>query len=334
MARRLLDVENLAVRFDTPVGHVHAVNNVSFHVDEGETLAIVGESGSGKSVTMLAVLQLLPKPAGRITAGSVRFDPGDGPVDLLSLKSGKLRRVRGGQIGFVAQDPMSSLNPTVNVSTQITESIRTHLGLSRKASRQRAVALLDRVGIPNASARIDSYPHEFSGGMRQRVMIAIAIACKPKLVIADEPTTALDVTVQAQIVDLMNDLRDDLGLSLIWITHDLGVVAGLADRVAVMYSGQLVETSPVLGIYDQPQHPYTIGLLGALPKLGEQADRLESIPGIPPDATAPPTHCPFVTRCTYAFDRCHQEVPPLTESVTGRQVACFYDPVAGTVRNV
>ncbi len=333
-ARRLLDVDDLEVRFHTPEGRIHAVNGVSFHVDEGETLAIVGESGSGKSVTMLAVLRLLPKPAGRITKGSVTFDGGDGPVDLLAMKPGQLRRIRGGSIGFVAQDPMSSLNPTVNVSTQITESIRTHLGFSRKAARKRAIELLSRVGIPNAAGRIDAYPHEFSGGMRQRVMIAIAIACRPKLVIADEPTTALDVTVQAQIVDLMNDLRDDLGLSLIWITHDLGVVAGLADRVAVMYSGQLVETAPVLGLYDQPQHPYTIGLLGALPRLGEQSQRLESIPGIPPDATKPPTHCPFAARCSFAFDRCWQEVPPLSEPTLGRQSACFFDPVVGAVRDV
>ncbi|CAI8035279.1 Oligopeptide transport ATP-binding protein OppD [Geodia barretti] len=228
---------------------------------------------------------------------------------------------------------MSSLNPTMRISTQLIDVIRTHLGLSRRQARNRAIHLLERVGIPDAPGRIDAYPHEFSGGMRQRVMIAIAVACNPQLVIADEPTTALDVTIQAQIVELMHDLRDELGLALIWITHDLGVVAGLADRVAVMYAGKLVEISDVGSLYTRPLHPYTIGLLDALPKMGDRADRLTSIPGLPPDLAEEPTRCPFADRCPHVFDRCRSEVPTLIEPVHGRHVACFYDIEAGTPRH-
>lgn len=329
----LIDVEDLEVRFDVPEGTIHAVNGVSLSVAKGETLAIVGESGSGKSVTMLALLRLLAEPPARISSGSATLQTAAGPIDLLKESQRNLRRVRGAEIGFIAQDPMSSLNPTVRISTQLVDMIRTHLGLSKRDARRRAIGLLDRVGIPDAAGRIDAYPHEFSGGMRQRVMIAIAVSCDPQLVIADEPTTALDVTVQAQIADLMGELRDELGLSLIWITHDLGVVAGLADRVAVMYAGRLVEISEVGGLYDRPLHPYTIGLLDALPKMGERADRLKSIPGLPPDLTVAPGHCPFAPRCEYAFERCWNEMPPVVEPSIERYVACFYDVEAGGPRD-
>ncbi len=332
-APALIDVKNLEVRFDIPEGTVYAVNGVTFSVARGETLAIVGESGSGKSVTMLAVLRLLAEPPARISNGTATLETSDGTVDLLQESQRRLRRVRGAEIGFVAQDPMSSLNPTMRISTQLIDVIRTHLGLSRRQARNRAIHLLERVGIPDAPGRIDAYPHEFSGGMRQRVMIAIAVACNPQLVIADEPTTALDVTIQAQIVELMHDLRDELGLALIWITHDLGVVAGLADRVAVMYAGKLVEISDVGSLYTRPLHPYTIGLLDALPKMGDRADRLTSIPGLPPDLTEEPTRCPFSDRCPHVFDRCRSEVPTLIEPVHGRHVACFYDIEAGTPRH-
>lgn len=329
----LIDVEGLEVRFDTPDGTVHAVNGVTLSVARGETLAVVGESGSGKSVTMLALLRLLAEPPARISNGTATLETKEGLVSLLEESQRRLRKIRGAEIGYIAQDPMSSLNPTVKISTQMIDMIRTHLGLSKRQARTRAIDLLARVGIPDAAGRIDAYPHEFSGGMRQRVMIAIAVSCDPQLVIADEPTTALDVTVQAQIVELMNDLRDELRLALIWITHDLGVVAGLADRVAVMYAGRLVEISDVGGLYQRPLHPYTIGLLDALPKMGDRADRLISIPGLPPDLLEEPTHCPFAVRCPHVFDRCTTEVPPLIEPIPGRQVACFYDVEAGAPRD-
>ena len=329
----LISVEDLEVRFDTPEGTVHAVNGVTISVTKGETLAIVGESGSGKSVTMLALLRLLAEPPARISSGTVTLALGEETVSLLVESPRRLREIRGAEIGYIAQDPMSSLNPTVKISTQLIDVIRTHMGLSKREARARAIELLDKVGIPDAKGRIDSYPHEFSGGMRQRVMIAIAISCDPQLVIADEPTTALDVTVQAQIAELMHDLRDELGLALIWITHDLGVVAGLADRVAVMYAGRLVEISDVDSLYQQPFHPYTIGLLDALPKMGERAEHLTSIPGLPPDLLIEPTHCPFAARCPYVFDKCRSEVPPLFEPSPGRHVACFFDVEVGAPRH-
>ena len=332
-ASTLIDVEGLEVRFDTPEGTVHAVNGVTLSVARGETLAVVGESGSGKSVTMLALLRLLAEPPARISGGTAILETADGTVNLLAESQRRLREIRGAEIGFIAQDPMSSLNPTVKISTQLIDVIRTHMRLSRRAARARAIDLLERVGIPDARGRIDAYPHEFSGGMRQRVMIAIAIACDPQLVIADEPTTALDVTVQAQIAELMHGLRDELGLALIWITHDLGVVAGLADRVAVMYGGRLIEISDVESLYQRPFHPYTIGLLDALPKIGERVERLTSIPGLPPDLLVEPAHCPFAPRCPHAFDKCWSEVPPLIEPSPGRYVACIYDVEAGAPRH-
>ena len=329
----LIEVDGLEVRFEIPEGTVHAVNGVTFSVARGETLAVVGESGSGKTVTMLALLRLLAEPPARIAGGTATLETARGTVELLEESQRRLRRVRGAEIGFIAQDPMTSLNPTVKISTQLIDVIRTHLGLSRRQARARAIDLLKRVGIPDAENRVDAYPHEFSGGMRQRVMIAIAVACNPQLVIADEPTTALDVTVQAQIAELMNDLRDELGMALIWITHDLGVVAGLADRVAVMYAGQLVEITDVAALYERPLHPYTIGLLNALPKMGDRASRLTSIPGVPPDLAEAPTYCSFAARCPHVFDRCLSEVPPLIEPVPGHHVACFYDVEAAGPRN-
>ena len=318
----LLEVDDLRVRFDTFGGSVHAVDGISFELAPGETLAVVGESGSGKSVTMLALLGLLAEPPAQVSGVAARFDGDSGAVDLLDRRAVRSHRVRGRQIGYVAQDPLGSLNPTVSVGAQLTESLRHHLGLSRRAARARAVELLDRVGIPDAASRFRSYPHELSGGMRQRVMIAISISCEPALLIADEPTTALDVTVQAQIIDLIGDLRDEMGLAVIWITHDLGVVAGFADRVAVMYAGRIVEMAPTLDLFDDPRHPYTVGLLAAMPRVGRRRDRLEAIPGLPPELSSSATTCSFAPRCPLAFDRCGTASPPLA-SMGRRSVACF-----------
>ncbi|MDW8326474.1 MAG: ABC transporter ATP-binding protein, partial [Anaerolineales bacterium] len=312
-------------------GVVHAVNGVSFEVNEGETLAIVGESGCGKSVTMMSLLRL---SSGRIVSGSAIFNDGYSQTDLLKLSEPELRQIRGGRIGFVFQDPLSSLNPVLTIGEQIAESLREHLGMSDAAARQRTIELLAHVGIPDAAARYNQYPHQFSGGMRQRVMIAIAIACGPKLLIADEPTTALDVTIQAQIVDLVLRLQKELGMAVIWITHDLGIVAGMADRVVVMYAGRVVETAPLDELYERPQHPYTIGLLGALPRLDERkTTRLANIPGAPPDLRMEPRYCQFAFRCNYAFDRCWAEHPPLLPVGRGHYAACFFDVAKGVPRN-
>lgn len=322
----ILEVKNLVTRFNTFDGVVHALNGVSFNLNEGETLAIVGESGSGKSVTMMSLLRLLPEPPAKIEAGeAIYYDNGD-QIDLLQLPKSEMRRIRGGKIGFIFQDALSALNPVMTVGQQISESLIEHLGLSHAEARKRTIDLLARVGIPGAQQRHNNYPHQFSGGMRQRVMIAVAIACNPKIVIADEPTTALDVTVQAQIIELTRRLQKELSISVIWITHDLGVVAGLADRVLVMYAGNPVEIALVDELYENPQHPYTIGLLGALPRLGEVgSERLVSIEGSPPDALEPPRHCQFAWRCPFVFDRCWDEVPPLITVGDQHRAACFYD---------
>lgn len=322
MSPALLAVDDLRVRFDGAGGSVQAVDGVSFELARGEALAVVGESGSGKSVTMLALLGLLAEPPARVSGGAAGFDGISGSVDLLDRRALRRHAVRGRQIGYVAQDPLSSLNPTVPIGVQLTESLRHHLGLSRRAARARAVELLERVGIPDPAARARSYPHELSGGMRQRVMIAIAISCEPALLIADEPTTALDVTVQAQIADLVRDLRAEMGLAVIWITHDLGVVAGLADRVAVMYAGRIVETATTLELFDDPQHPYTVGLLAAMPRVGRRRDRLTAIAGLPPELSAPATSCAFAPRCPVVFDRCQEASPPLV-TIGGHGAACF-----------
>ncbi len=330
----ILKVRNLVTRFHTVDGVIHAVNGVSFDLEEGETLAFVGESGCGKTVTALSIVGLIPRPPGRVEEGEVILFDGERERDLLRLSEPELRHIRGGQIGFIFQDPMTSLNPVLSIGQQIAESLQEHLGMGAAEARRRAVELLDRVGIPDPQRRYNSYPHQFSGGMRQRAMIAIAIACRPRILIADEPTTALDVTVQAQIVELVQELRSELGMAVIWITHDLGIVAGLADRVQVMYGGLVVERAPVDALYETPLHPYTIGLLGALPRLDQAgAGRLANIEGTPPDLFAPPRCCPFAPRCACAFDRCWQEVPPLVEIVPRHEVACFFDVVTGRARN-
>jgi peptide/nickel transport system ATP-binding protein len=327
-ARPLLEVSGLTTRFVTQDAVVHAVSDVSFEVRAGECVGVVGESGSGKSVTMLSLLKLIPMPPGEIVAGSARFEG----VDLLTTQPDELRAIRGGRIGFVFQDPMTSLNPVLPVGGQIIEAL-TVRGRGTAAERKaRAIELLELVGIPDPQRRINAYPHELSGGMRQRVMIATALACAPSLIIADEPTTALDVTIQAQIIELVKELRRKVGASIIWITHDLGVVAGLADRIIVMYAGQIVEQGPVRDIFARPQHPYTKALLGSVPRPDRKLDRLVSIPGRPPMMEARPTSCAFAPRCDFAHDRCRAENPALTDLTDDREVACWWDMDNGRPR--
>ena len=309
---------------------IHAVNGISFNLDEGELLAVVGESGSGKSVAMMSLMQLLPMPPAEIASGRVMFQD----RDLVKLNASDIRHVRGARIGFIFQDPMTSLNPVFTVGFQIMEPLREHMGLNRKQARRRAIELLELVGIPAAAARIDDYPHQFSGGMRQRVVIAIALACDPKVLIADEPTTALDVTVQAQILELVRDLRQKLGMAIIWITHDLGVAAGIADRIIVMYGGLVVEHASVTELFANPQHPYTRALLDSLPGRHEADERLRSISGQPPLLLRQPASCPFAPRCTHAFDRCLQQNPPLIEVGDNHLAACWWDPETRGPRHV
>jgi oligopeptide transport system ATP-binding protein len=330
----ILEVKNLVTKFYTLDGVVNAVNGVSFELEEGETLAIVGESGSGKSVTMMSLLGLIPSPPGKVEEGKAFFTSSGGRRDLLQMSPEELRDVRGGQIGFVFQDPISTLNPILTIGEQISETLTRHLGMDREQARERALRLLTQVGIPDPELRYKSYPFQFSGGMRQRVVIAIAISCTPEIVIADEPTTALDVTVQAQIADLFRRLRGELGVAVIWITHDLGVVAGIADRVLVMYGGRPAEVALVDDLYEHPRHPYTIGLLGALPRLDtRESKRLVSIRGAPPDLLIPLENCPFAWRCDYALERCWEEIPPLITVGERHQAACFYDLEKGGPRD-
>jgi oligopeptide transport system ATP-binding protein len=315
----LLAVEDLAVRFWTRRGTVHAVNGISFDIAPGETLGIVGESGCGKSVTALAILGIL-SGAGRVEAGRALFQG----RDLLRLSDRELRRIRGRDIAMIFQDPMTSLNPVLTIGRQIREALQTHLGLDRRASERRAAELLDRVGIPSAAARVRDYPHQFSGGMRQRAMIAMALACEPKLLIADEPTTALDVTIQAQILDLLRELVAEQDTALILITHDLGVVAGTCERVNVMYSGLFVETGNADALFARPRHPYTFGLLQSVPRLdAPRGGRLRPIEGAPRDMLRPPEACPFQPRCLYEVEQSRREVPPLVAIEPGHFVACF-----------
>jgi oligopeptide transport system ATP-binding protein len=329
MAETILDVRDLETRFRTPDGVVHAVNGVSFGLKEGETLGVVGESGCGKSVTMLSLLRLIPSPPGEIVKGEAFFHG----RDLLKMSDEEIRAVRGAQISMVFQDPMTSLNPVITIGQQLAEPLLLHLRMSRKEAETRAAELLSMVGIPNARERLKDYPHQYSGGMRQRVMIAMALSCNPQILIADEPTTALDVTIQAQIIDLVKRLRDNLGMGIIWITHDLGIIAGLAQRVIVMYGGLIIEEAEVKELYANPQHPYTIGLLKSLPRLDrKERTRLYSIEGLPPILYRKPQACPFAPRCSYAIERCWQENPPLDVVAPDHRVACWVDPETGRSR--
>ncbi len=327
-AAPVLDVKGLKTVFRTRGGEVHAVNSVSFHVRPGELLGVVGESGSGKSVTMMSLIGLLPSPPADVRAGEVWLNG----RDLLKIGAAELQDVRGGKVGFVFQDPMTSLNPVFTVGSQIMEPLRRHMGMTKAQAEARAAELLDLVGIPDARKRLKSYPHQFSGGMRQRVMIAIALACDPEVLIADEPTTALDVTIQAQILELIKDLRQKLGMAIVWITHDLGVIAGIADRVMVMYGGQIVEQAPVDQLFADPRHPYTRALLKTIPAIsGARAERLRVIEGQPPILSATPTACSFRARCTHAMPVCEVENPvrrPVDDRALGQghDVACHWTP--------
>ena len=318
----LLEVKGLKTQFFTQDGVVHAVNGISYQLKESETLGIVGESGCGKSVGVMSIMRLIPIPPGKIVAGQVLFQG----RDLLKISDEEMRSVRGNKIAMIFQDPMTSLNPVLTIGRQVSEALELHMGMSRAEARQRTIELLEMVGIPSAADRVDDYPHQFSGGMRQRVMIAMGLSCNPELLIADEPTTALDVTIQAQIIELVKKLRDEIGMAIIWITHDLGVVAGLADRVAVMYAGFIVEEAPVKELYANPRHPYTLGLLGSLPRLDEQRGRrLVSIEGLPPDLIDLPRGCPFYARCNYRVERCQAENPELEPAGPNHTVACWVD---------
>jgi oligopeptide transport system ATP-binding protein len=318
----LLEVKELKTIFSTQDGVVNAVNGISYSLEPGEALGIIGESGCGKSVSVLSIMGLIPEPPGKIVNGEVLFQG----RDLLKMSTRDLRDVRGNQIAMIYQDPLSSLNPVLTIGRQISEAVLLHTDMDRSQARQRTVDLLNMVGIPEAENHLNDFPHQFSGGMRQRVMIAMALSCDPQILIADEATTALDVTIQAQIIDLVKRLRDELGMAVIWITHDLGVVAGFVDKVVVMYAGHIVEAAPLKEFYANPQHPYSIGLLGSLPRLdAETQERLISIDGLPPDLIDLPDCCPFVTRCTYAIDKCMQENPLLREIGPYHQIACWVD---------
>jgi oligopeptide transport system ATP-binding protein len=317
----LLQVKDLTTRFYTRDGVVNAVNGISYNMEEGEVLGVVGESGCGKSVHALSIMRLIPDPPGRIDKGEVWFDG----RDLLKVSAEEMRRIRGSEIAMVFQDPMTSLNPVYTIGFQIMEALTLHQGMDRRQARDRTAELLTMVGIPEARGRLDDYPHQFSGGMRQRAMIAMSLSCNPKLLIADEPTTALDVTIQAQIVALVKRLKETLGMAVMWITHDLGVVAELAQVINVMYAGYIVERGRVRSIYKRTRHPYTMGLLGSLPRLDEApGTKLVSIPGLPPDLVALPKGCPFTARCAYVEERCREAMPPLeTADEDDHTVACW-----------
>jgi len=326
----LIKIKDLKTRFHTEDGTVKAVNGVSYSMDVGEILGVVGESGCGKSVHALSIMRLIQIPPGEIESGEVVFDG----RDLMQLSEAEMRQVRGRDIAMVFQDPMTSLNPVYTVGFQIVEALQLHKNMDKQEARDRAAELLDLVGIPGAKQRLDNYPHQFSGGMRQRAMIAMALSCEPKLLIADEPTTALDVTIQAQIVDLVKRLQEELGMAVMWITHDLGVVAEMAHKINVMYAGYVVERGDVQDIYKRTRHPYTIGLLGSLPRLDEApGTQLASIPGLPPDLVSLPKGCPFAARCTYRVEQCLEEMPPLAEADgIEHTVACWrWEEIAGRI---
>jgi peptide/nickel transport system ATP-binding protein len=326
----LLEVENLQTHFRTPDGINRAVDGVSFHVEAGETLAIVGESGCGKSVTAMSILRLIPEPPGKI-AGAIRLNG----KNLLDLSDREMRQIRGNDVSMIFQEPMTSLNPVLTVGRQIGETLRLHQGLSKQQAEAKAVEMLTLVGIPEPARRVKEYPHQLSGGMRQRVMIAIALACNPKLLIADEPTTALDVTIQAQILGLMRDLKHRVGAAIVLITHDLGVVAEVAERVVVMYAGKKVEEAAVGPLFRSPRHPYTQGLLGSVPKLGSsltgEETRLAEIPGLVPSLKAKIPGCVFASRCPYATELCTQVAPALEQKAPGHVAACHYAPREGAL---
>jgi len=318
----LLDVTDLNVQFHTIDGIVRAVNGVSFSITQGETLGIVGESGCGKSVTMLSIMRLIPQPPGKITAGKVLYQD----RDLLQLPFSEIEHIRGKEMAMIFQDPMTSFNPVLTIGQQISESLVVHLGFTKKEAFRQAIELLEMVGIPEAKERCKDYPHQFSGGMRQRAMIAMALACNPKLLIADEPTTALDVTIQAQIIELVKSFRQRIGMAIIWITHDLSVIAELADRVLVMYAGYIVEETEINTLFEDPRHPYTLALLRSIPRVDRDSnERLANIPGFPPDCLNLPAGCPFAPRCSYTIDPCIQKNPPLSLIQTGHSVACWVD---------
>ena len=315
----LLEVNNLVTRFYTEDGVVHAVNGISYTLDEGESLGIVGESGSGKSVGVLSVMGLIPQPPGRIEEGEVLFNG----RDLLTISDEEMRQVRGREVAMIFQDPMTSLNPVLTVGRQLTEALKLHMGMNSNQAQERAAEMLAMVGIVDAEERLGNYPYQFSGGQRQRIMIAMGLSCNPSVIIADEPTTALDVTIQAQIIELVKQLQEMLGMAVIWITHDLGVVAGLVDKMAVMYAGYIIEKADVRELYYAPRHPYTLGLLQAMPQLDSHGEHLASIDGLPPDLLQEPTYCPFHFRCPYVIDKCREENPPLMDVGPDHQSACW-----------
>jgi len=319
----ILEIQDLVVKFHTLDGVVHAVNGVSYSLDEGKTLGVVGESGCGKSVSVLSVMRLIQDPPGKIWNGKILLRG----KNILEYSESQMERIRGAEIAMIFQDPMTSLNPVLTIGKQISESMVIHLGMTLEEANARAIELLNIVGIPNAKDRIGDYPHQFSGGMRQRAMIAMALSCNPEILIADEPTTALDVTIQAQIVDLVRRLRDQLGMSAIWITHDLAVVADLADKVVVMYAGFIVEEADVYRLYENPLHPYTISLLKSLPRVdsSREHERLATIPGSPPTGAKAISGCPFVPRCKYVIDRCRIENPQLEQIESDHKMACWVD---------
>ncbi|MDW0118324.1 ABC transporter ATP-binding protein [Sporosarcina thermotolerans] len=317
--KKILDVNDLSVSFETYGADVQAVRGISFELNEGETLAIVGESGSGKSVTAHSIMRIVPMPPGKFVGGSIMFNG----EDLTRKTETQMQKIRGKEISMIFQDPMTSLNPTMTVGNQIAESLIKHQKMTKKEAHLRGIELLKVVGIPNPETRIKQYPHQYSGGMRQRAMIAIALACNPKVLIADEPTTALDVTIQAQILELMRELQVKIGTAIILITHDLGVVASVASRVAVMYGGKIVETGNIDEIFYNPKHPYTWGLLGSMPKLNSRKEELLAIPGSPPNLADPPKGCPFVTRCPYAMKVCKEHMPEHTHLSDTQQTACW-----------
>lgn len=320
MANPVLEVSNLTTRFYTEDGIVYAVNGISYSLHEGESMAIVGESGSGKSVGVMSIMGLIPSPPGKIDAGTVLYNG----RDLLKFSPDELRNIRGREIAMVFQDPMTSLNPVLTVGQQLTEALILHLGMSQEQANTRAIDLLTTVGIANANDRLEDYPHQFSGGQRQRIMIAMALSCNPSILIADEPTTALDVTIQAQIIELVKELQTKLGMAIIWITHDLGVVAGMVEKVAVMYAGFIVEYGNVYDVYQKTSHPYTLGLLKSIPQIdAKQRTRLASIEGLPPDLQQAPTHCPFAPRCTFVIDKCWAQNPPLQSISPNHTAACW-----------